>query len=84
MNFNFQKEDAGRCILVFLSKSSIYDSTIPNTAAIQVLIGKGKRKDSECDSCRRHRSRILDGLMVQYQLAIIVKHISFLFFYYRF
>ena len=55
--------------------------TILNTAATQVL-GKGKGKASECDSLsrRRHRSRILDGLMVQYQWAIVVKYLSYLFF----
>ena len=50
--------------------------TILNTAAAHVL-GKGERKDSEGDSlsCLRHHSRILDGLMVQYQWAIIVKYL---------
>ena len=60
--------------------------TILKTAATQVL-GKRKRQDSDCDSFRRHRiTRILDsdGLMVQYQWAIIAKHLSYLFFYYRF
>ena len=65
--------------------------TILNTAATQVL-EKRKRQDSEGDSFRRHRRRIFDsdGLMVQYQLAIIVKHLnhqhhlSYLFSYCRF
>ena len=59
--------------------------TILNTVATQVL-GKGKRKDSESerDGCRRHRSRILDGLKVQYQWATIVQYRSYVSFYYRF
>ena len=59
--------------------------TILNTAATQVL-GESKRQDSEHDSFRTQRSRILDsdGLMVQYQSSIIVKHLAYLFSYYRF
>ena len=44
--------------------------TMLNTAATSStqVLGKKKRKDSECDSlsCRSHRRRISDGLMVQY------------------
>ena len=46
--------------------------TILNTAAASStttqVLRKRKRKDSDCDSlsCRSHRRRILDGLMVQY------------------
>ena len=65
MNFNFQTEDPGQSIQVFLSKYC-YWLTILNTAVTQVL-GKGKRKDLEGDSlsCRKYRNKILDGLMVQ-------------------
>ena len=52
MNFNFQTEDAGRSIQVFLSKS--------------------------CDCVN---TATTNGLMVQYQWAIIVKSLFYLFFF---
>ena len=72
MSFSLTEDDGPYSSLSF----QVLLLTILNTTETQVL-GKGKRKDSECD-------RILVRLMVQYQWSIIVEHLSYLFYHYRF